>query len=173
MNTIDKLVPMIEDWGIAKNLHGLENTVPQSVKTIEECSELCTAIVTHNEEETIDAIGDILITVIIQSIRRGFDFVNVYNEAGGISDVNVDLIDEQPFQLVTHANKCMFYAVSLSNNCVLDNEGMIKDSISRIIVSLMTISHLTSLSMHVCLQSAWDVIKDRKGKTVNGMFIKD
>jgi NTP pyrophosphatase (non-canonical NTP hydrolase) len=49
----------------------------------------------------------------------------------------------------------------------------IKDAIGDIIVTLVIQAEMQGLTLLECLQSAYDVIKDRKGKMVNGQFVKD
>jgi NTP pyrophosphatase (non-canonical NTP hydrolase) len=49
----------------------------------------------------------------------------------------------------------------------------IKDAIGDIIVTLVIQAEMNGLTINECLQSAYDVIKDRKGKMINGQFVKD
>lgn len=49
----------------------------------------------------------------------------------------------------------------------------IKDAIGDIIVTLIIQSKMQGLTLTDCLQSAYDVIKDRKGAMVNGQFVKE
>ena len=49
----------------------------------------------------------------------------------------------------------------------------IADDIGDIIVVLINIATRNNLSLSECLQVAYDDIKDRKGKMVNGVFVKE
>jgi len=42
-----------------------------------------------------------------------------------------------------------------------------------VLVTIIILSYQLGLSPEECLQSAYDEIKARTGKTVNGVFIKD
>ena len=53
-----------------------------------------------------------------------------------------------------------------------DNQGQIKDSLGDILVTLIILSKDLDVDLLDCLRGAYDVIKDRKGKTVNGVFVK-
>lgn len=53
-----------------------------------------------------------------------------------------------------------------------DREKLI-DGIGDSFVTLIILSRQLGLSPAECLQSAWDEIKNRTGRTVNGTFIKD
>ena len=48
----------------------------------------------------------------------------------------------------------------------------IKDGIGDSFVTLIILSMQLGYSPAECLEAAWDEIKDRKGKTENGVFIK-
>lgn len=54
-----------------------------------------------------------------------------------------------------------------------DNQGQIKDSLGDILVTLIILSKDLDVDLLDCLRSAYDVIKDRTGKTVNGVFVKE
>ena len=47
------------------------------------------------------------------------------------------------------------------------------DDIGDMIVVLINIAERNNLTLKECLQKAWDDIKDRKGKMVDGIFIKE
>lgn len=48
----------------------------------------------------------------------------------------------------------------------------IRDSIGDLIVVLQQIARLENLSIQVCLEDAWEDIKDRKGQMKHGVFVK-
>lgn len=54
-----------------------------------------------------------------------------------------------------------------------DNQGQIKDSLGDILVTLIILSRDLDVNLLDCLRGAYDVIKDRTGKTVNGVFVKE
>ena len=54
-----------------------------------------------------------------------------------------------------------------------DNQGQIKDSLGDILVTLIILSKDLDVDLLDCLKGAYDVIKDRTGKTVNGVFVKE
>lgn len=53
------------------------------------------------------------------------------------------------------------------------NKAALKDGIGDSMVTLIILAMQCGLSARDCLASAYDEIKDRKGKTVNGVFIKE
>tara|TARA_R100000541_G_scaffold18259_1_gene28045 strand:+ start:573 stop:989 length:417 start_codon:yes stop_codon:yes gene_type:complete len=49
----------------------------------------------------------------------------------------------------------------------------IKDDVGDINVVLMNIIEREGFTMQQCLETAWNDIKDRKGKMIDGMFVKE
>ena len=62
-------------------------------------------------------------------------------------------------------------AGELSDNICKGND--IKDDIGDMIVVLINIAERNDLSITECVRTAWDDIKDRKGKMVDGVFVKE
>lgn len=60
------LIEAIELWGVDKGIIPNPDKTAQYFKTCEEVEELNEAILTDNREEAIDAIGDIVVTLIMQ-----------------------------------------------------------------------------------------------------------
>ena len=54
-----------------------------------------------------------------------------------------------------------------------NGKPQIEDGIGDVIVTLIILAAQNNLTVKDCLKSAWEEIKDRKGKTENGTFIKD
>lgn len=53
----------------------------------------------------------------------------------------------------------------------MDNTA-IKEEIGDVIVTLVILSNVQGWSLNDCLETAYNKIKNRKGKTINGTFIK-
>lgn len=49
----------------------------------------------------------------------------------------------------------------------------VADGIGDVLVTLIIVTEQLGLRVEDCLQFAYDEIKDRKGKTVNGKFVKE
>ena len=67
----NELEALVISWAEQKGI--LKNGTPdaQCEKTFEEVTELSAAIYENNKEEIIDALGDILVTIIIQAEMQG------------------------------------------------------------------------------------------------------
>jgi NTP pyrophosphatase (non-canonical NTP hydrolase) len=73
----------IIDWADSKGLLIQSNHKNQLIKLYEEAGELSSAILKNNDDEIVDAIGDIGVVMIILSNQLGYDFEkcidNAYN----------------------------------------------------------------------------------------------
>lgn len=49
----------------------------------------------------------------------------------------------------------------------------LRDGIGDVIVTLVILAQQNNMTLQECLQYAYDEIKERKGKTINGTFIKE
>ena len=71
---------------------------------------------------------------------------------------------DQFFKLIQEAGE-------LSDNICKGKD--MSDDIGDMIVVLINIAERNNLTLKECLEKAWDDIKDRKGKMVDGIFIKE
>lgn len=71
-----QLEALVEDWAEDKGI--IKNGTPtaQALKTLEECNELIDAIDKEHKGETVDALGDVLVTLIIQAKMQGVDLLD-------------------------------------------------------------------------------------------------
>jgi NTP pyrophosphatase (non-canonical NTP hydrolase) len=55
----------------------------------------------------------------------------------------------------------------------LQDIALARDAIGDIYVTLVLQAELWGLSMEECVETAWNEIKDRKGRLVGGVFVKE
>lgn len=67
--------------------------------------------------------------------------------------------------------KLMEEAGELAGNIARGKD--VGDDIGDMMVVLINIMERNNLTMEMCLETAWEDIKDRKGKMVDGVFIKE
>lgn len=53
------------------------------------------------------------------------------------------------------------------------NKELLQDGIGDVIVTLIILAQQHGLSLEECLEMAYNEIADRKGKTINGVFVKE
>jgi NTP pyrophosphatase (non-canonical NTP hydrolase) len=71
----------VEQWAEEKGILAKATPMKQAMKTQEELTELCNAILDNNREEIKDAIGDIVVTLIIQAKMQGMTIEECLNAA--------------------------------------------------------------------------------------------
>jgi NTP pyrophosphatase (non-canonical NTP hydrolase) len=74
-------IQLVEQWAEEKGILSKATTIKQAMKTQEEVNELCNAILDDNREEIKDAIGDIMVTLIIQCKMQGMDLEDCLESA--------------------------------------------------------------------------------------------
>ena len=81
MKDFFELEVLIEEWAKEKGILDKATPIKQALKTLEETTELCNAIVNNDLEEIKDAIGDIMVTLIIQAKMQGMTIEECLNAA--------------------------------------------------------------------------------------------
>lgn len=76
-----ELETLVEKWAEDKQIIKQATSIAQALKTLEEVTELCVAINKEDNDEIIDAIGDIMVTLIIQCKMRGLVLEQCLNSA--------------------------------------------------------------------------------------------
>jgi len=81
-------------------------------------------------------------------------------------------IGEQEIQLTVRDNENTEVG-ELASAVAKDNEDATVDAIGDVLVTIIILSAQLELSPWYCLESAYEEIRNRKGKTVDGVFIKE
>jgi len=71
----NQLESFVIEWAANKGILEKATTAAQANKTMEECQELIDAIQDDNREEIADALGDILVTIIIQAKMQNMSLI--------------------------------------------------------------------------------------------------
>jgi NTP pyrophosphatase (non-canonical NTP hydrolase) len=80
----NQLETLVIEWAANKGILEKATTAAQANKTMEECQELIDAIQDDNREEIADALGDILVTIIIQAKMQNMSLVECLEGAYNI-----------------------------------------------------------------------------------------
>jgi len=157
---LKELQSLIIDWGKEKNL---KDSKSQYLKIIEETGELARGILKNDIDLIKDSIGDILVTIII--------FDNQIYESLDIEEENLIKIKNlDSKELFIELNNLLSFSIKeysdYKNFDYIDNYN---DAID----ILHSIALKNDTTIKECLNIAWNEIKDRKGKTINGTFIKN
>lgn len=61
----------------------------------------------------------------------------------------------------------------LADAIAADDREEARDSIGDVYVTLVMQAQMWGLTMQECIEAAWNEIKDRKGRMINGVFVKE
>ena len=135
---------LILGWAKDKNITTEECIPMQKLKLIEEVGEIANAIVKNKKEEQVDGIGDAFVVLTILAKQNGEEF-EVVDIYSNFEDTELaDLL-----AMIIYSEYNVDFGVFLELCKKLD------------------------LDIVDCVSSAWNEIKDRKGRTEGGVFIKD
>lgn len=81
MKNYNELESLIINWAKEKGILEKGTPLSQCAKTIEEVEELETAIEQNDKPEIIDALGDILVTIIIQAKMQNVSLIDCLESA--------------------------------------------------------------------------------------------
>lgn len=73
----------------------------------------------------------------------------------------------------TQCLKFVSEAGELADNIAKGDHYAAQDDIGDILVTLILLSEMIDTDLMVCLESAYETIRKRQGRMVNGVFVKD
>lgn len=159
---MQQLIDQIEQWAEDRNLINGSTPQKQMLKLMEEFGELCGGIARNNPEMVKDAIGDCFVVLIIlnKQIRTGYCIADEYNN----QIFSRFSIDDLILEITTFLGK-ISYNIMWNKSDIRLFKG--------IVCCLYHISNRLNLDFINCVQHAYDQIKDRRGKMINGVFVKE
>ena len=146
MKTLQELQPLILQWSKDKDLLKSENAPKQRLKLLEEVGETAGAILKNNTDEIKDGIGDIFVVLVILAEQTEQKIIMDLDPLNDDSELDTLVL----FKEILHGDRLCFSLGYLNDICAkLD------------------------LDLTECANLAWNEIKDRKGNTIDGVFIKN
>jgi hypothetical protein len=143
--TFKELETQIINWATQRGLDKLEFNEKQYLKFLEEVGETCRAILKDDKPAIIDGFGDIAVTMIILNLQISSISEFRFYEGHSTSWTFGDLVRRvQPDFINPMAMDCL--------NTLCFHQGY---------------------ELVDCLNSAYNEIKNRQGKLVNGTFVKE
>lgn len=144
MIQLNELQPLIIEWAREKNLIKLENAPKQRLKLLEEVGETARAILKNDVKEIKDGLGDIFVVLVILAEQES----------------EVLCFDFFSFQDDSKLDFFVLFKEILKTDCYFS------------IAFLNDVCKKLNYDLTECANIAWNEIKDRKGTTIDGTFIK-
>ena len=159
MNTLDK----VKQWFIDRDLENGGRLDKQSLKLSEEFGELCAGYLKKNEQLTKDSIGDCAVVIVGLALLSKFDVDSIFEESKNVRKNDV-------MTSFAYANTCIS---NIQTQQHLNLMNLRKKSLILLIGYLKSISNALGYSFEECFELAYQEIKDRKGRWIDGSFVKE
>ena len=157
-NKLKDLISKVQKWFYDRNLHTQEPN-KQFLKLYEEIGELSRGIAEKDEEVTKDSIGDITVVLIGLTLQLGINTKEIF--------------PEQEKFIFSEAAKTEDYFVLMMDQALASYFNRQGYQLKSVVHELMRISQMLNYDFVECLNKAYEEIKDRKGKLVDGIWIKE
>lgn len=160
---IKELIKNIEDWAIERELDKKGTVEGQAIKTSEEMAELIIGISKDNIDVIKDSIGDVFVTLVI----------------GNMLDMKLEVFEEYYKEIERNIKTYLEEDKKEEIDCLAQEitdvirNGYYEDTLYYGLANLMAIADIYDLDFIDCVESAYNEITDRKGKMVNGTFVKE
>ena len=146
MKTLQELQVLILQWAKEKDLLKFENAPKQRLKLLEEVGEAARAILKNKTDDIKDSIGDIFVVLVILSDQLSEEIL--FDMTRASKDDRQDFVFL--FDNILNSNRLYFSLAYLNDIC-----------------------RKLDYDLTECANLAWNEIKDRKGQTIDGNFIKN
>lgn len=148
----------IIDWAKERDLDTKGTVEGQSIKTAEEIAELIKGISKDNLDLIKDSIGDVYVTLVIGNmIHKNYDLEKIVKRIG------------DPAYIGDKKGLITLLSSTIENTI---EDPYYSRTILWTIKKLMIICKFYNLNFKDCVESAYKEIAERKGKMINGTFVK-
>lgn len=163
MELENKLVTLTKKWFTDRDLENGGRLDKQALKLSEEFGELCAGYLKQNEKLTKDSIGDCAVVIVGLAMLIKEDVHSIFKSADSVRPKEA----MESFKLL-NANISEF---QLSQD--LASKEMCRHNLVRAVAYLKSISKALNYDFTDCFEIAYNEIKDRKGRWVEGSFVKE
>lgn len=170
--TIQELVPLIQEWAKEREIYKKITSFNQLLKTHEEVGELIKACYDDDRPAIQDAIGDVMVTLINYCYMERIDVLEQINDVLNFERKRADgkvvlaLSIQDSLTRLMHAN---FRLLGIGG----ETPFLYFYEIITIIGYLDDIAFLENTTLKECLNIAYNEIKNRTVRIINGKFIKN
>ena len=163
----------ILDWAEERNLLTQGDVFMQLEKSREENSELTKAITKYEKgnaqayEEIKDAIGDVYVTLVVASDIHGLPVYEIFK--------NVEFREYDSYHWQHYTNLLRVFDCELYLSCVYENSQRYNtpETLNNYVDFLNSVAVEYNFTLVECIEYAYNQIKERTGKIVDGTFVKD
>ena len=164
-----ELIEKIAQWAEDRNLVLGSTPQKQFIKLMEEFGELCAGIARNDKEKIKDSIGDCFVVVVVLSKLLDLDNVELCSS---------DIINEFRNYKYKHSSTMEQLLEAVHNLGgisipIIQGWEVNKEWIELFCINLIIISLFEGLNFAECVKYSYEQIKDRKGRMIDGVFVKE
>lgn len=161
-----ELIEKIEQWGKDRGLDKKATLEGQMIKTAEEIAELIIGISKDKIDVIKDSIGDVYVTLTIGNlINRKFDMAKIYDSCK-------HKFDRIPKGHISYDKTKQIRLLADKIEATL-RSGYEREILEGTQYLLLRLADTYGLDFVECVESAYEEIKDRKGRIIDGTFVKE
>ena len=171
MQELKELNQKIIDWAKERGIDKNGTVEGQVIKTVEEMSELIKGICKDDIDLIKDSIGYVYVTLVVGNMlsKKSIDIYKTVKIRKEYYD-NFKFFKfedeyEETIRLLKGVLDVIYY--------ILTDKSYNKKTIGGTVSWLLDIAHTYNTTLEECVELAYNEIKDRKGKMVDGMFVKE
>lgn len=172
---MQQLIQQIEQWAEDRNLIHGSTPQKQFLKLSEEIGELITGHNKRNLELIKDAVGDCFVVLTILSKQTNYEDL----ESDVLEGFECYSIPRERYKQSENHNlqHILSNQGELATQLLDEEEGgdeiVIYQCIGLITYNLVHYSYGQGLDFRTCVRHAYNQIKDRKGRMIDGVFVKE
>ena len=159
MNTLEN----VKQWFIDRDLENGGRLDKQSLKLSEEFGELCAGYLKKNEKLTKDSIGDCAVVIVGLVLLSKLDVDSIFEESKNV-------IKNDVMTSFAYANTCISNIQAQQHLRLMT---LRRKTLTLLIGHLKSISNALGYDFEECFELAYQEIKDRKGRWIDGTFVKE
>lgn len=166
-----KLISNVENWAVERNIVEGSDPSKQFLKLVEELGELAEGICTRNTDLAMDGAGDVAVVAIIMAkqYNKELNFSTKVHGSKSSGEPSFPTLAYRRFAL-TAASIGAIGGVLARGNAKPET---MQSLLSLVMEHLVQLTHMLGTSLEACLEMAWNEIKHRKGRMVDGVFVKE
>jgi NTP pyrophosphatase (non-canonical NTP hydrolase) len=163
----EKIFDNLGVWASDRFLIKKENLETQFIKHLEEVGELAVGLQEKDEVKIKDSFGDIVVTIVILEFQKADNYKDVPKNLASF------VAHAQMYASQNGLHDAVYWVSATLFNDTITKSISTHYGGYRALCALENYSAKKGYDLLECLELAWNEIKDRKGKTIDGNFKKD
>lgn len=168
-------IKLVSQWAHDRGLTDQTNDALRSqfIKGVEEGGEISESILASNKEELVDAIGDTLVVLTIMCINAGLEPEDYIKRVRCDELAGFDSFESAVTSPTACRIACEFNAHMGRLARAIAKQQPVGNHIFQAVRVINRLSRLLCVDIGECYRTAYNEIKNRTGRKVDGVFVKD